>query len=246
MEHVESAIKVFYTRDYSRFRMINGNRQLNERKIKNIISDINNGVDVLRFCPVIVKENNSTLDLIDGQHRFYVSRRLKTPVWYIIAEDMSLVDIAKINSNTENWKAKDYINCYIQQDNTNYQLLQDLMDKFPVTVSDALSLLSTGSVSGRGRDKEIFQQGKFEAKHPEEADKILTQVSKFNFSDKYRRQFIAAIIKVIEGGKVDFKEFVNKINNNISELKRQATYKDYLTNLEAVFNKGKHDRVVIW
>ena len=80
MTHNESSIKIYHSKDYSLFRMINGNRQLDERKIKRIIKDISDGLDVLRYCPILVKVNGDQLDIIDGQHRYYVSRKLKCGV----------------------------------------------------------------------------------------------------------------------------------------------------------------------
>lgn len=247
MEHIESAIKVFFTKDYSRFRMINGNRQLNEQKIKRIINDMENGIDVLRYCPVLVKENGQRLDIIDGQHRFYVSRKRKTNVWYILVEEMTLHSIAKINSNTEKWKTKDFINCYVQIGNENYVKLRELIEKYPISITDALCMLQEGTVIGGGNHKkDDFEQGHFKVQHATFTHNLLSIVSLFQFPNKYSRGFLIAIQKVIDGEKVNIEEFISKINANKFDLIKQSTYKEYLLNLESVYNKGKQNRIIIY
>lgn len=246
MQHTESSIKVFWTKDYGMFRTISGNRQLNSLKIKHIIEDIESGTNVLRFCPIVVRDNGRTLDIIDGQHRFYVAKKIKSNVWYIIAEEMSLHQIAKINSNTEKWKAKDFINCYVQLGNKNYLVLQNLMDEFNVSVTDAISLLSAGGVTREKRARETFEQGKFEVKCEKEARAFLTTASHFSFKNKYSRTFLQAVEKITVGEKVEVEELIQKINANAEELKPQNNYKDYLFNLESIYNKGKQSRKVIY
>jgi hypothetical protein len=246
IQHAESSIKVFFTKEHSRFRMINGNRQLNESKIKRIVTDIENGIDVLKYCPILVKENGDTLDIIDGQHRFYVSRKLKTNVWYILSEGMSLHSIAKINSNTEKWNSKDFINCYCQLGNNNYICLRDLLDQFPLSVTDAVSMLTYGAPIRVSGAKEKFEQGLFEVKQEDKAKTFLSVVSKFSFKNKFTRNFLTAVHKVMEGEKIEIDELIAKVNSNSDELKVQVNYKDYLFNLESIFNKGKQTRKVIY
>jgi hypothetical protein len=81
MTHTEASLQIFFTNEYSRFRMINGNRQLNEAKINRIIKEISNGNDMRKYYPIQVKENGDRLDILDGQHRFYIARHFKSPVF---------------------------------------------------------------------------------------------------------------------------------------------------------------------
>lgn len=61
MQHVESSVKIYFTSDYARFRMINGNRPLNEKKIKKIIKDIEEGTNILPYAPVICFDKGDVL-----------------------------------------------------------------------------------------------------------------------------------------------------------------------------------------
>ena len=102
MQHTEASIKLYFTREYARFRMVNGNRQLNDRKINRIMREMADGNDMMRYYPIQVQENKDRLDILDGQHRFWICRHLKRPVYYIlVSEEKTMPQIAKVNSNVE-------------------------------------------------------------------------------------------------------------------------------------------------
>ncbi len=248
MKHTESSIRVYFSKDYSLFRMLVGNRQLNDTKIKKIISDINNGTDVLRYCPIMVAEKNGKLEIIDGQHRFWVSKKIKSPVWYIIAEDMSLYDIAKMNSNTEKWKSKDFVNCYVQLGNENYLRLQELMDKYPVSISTMIVMLQRGTISdgSGGSTKKGFERGDFEVNHLKFTIDLLETCNRIESPNRFSRHFIMAIDKIIRSGKVSIEEVISKINAAPEALEPQGSYKAYLTAMENIYNKNKQKRTVIF
>ena len=231
--------------------MINGNRQLNASKIKRIKQDINDGLDVLRYCPVLCIETNGKLDIIDGQHRFWVAKELKCPVWYVLVENFTLHDIARINSNTEKWKQSDYINCYVQQGNIHYQQLQDFLDKYAVPMSVALKLLTVGSVNhGAGLQEDAangFKRGEFKVKTLKEAKEFMEQVSKFcEFKHYLSRPFLVAVDLVLKAGKCDFEELVGKFNIEPKQLQQRNSYKEYLANLEVIYNRGFKNRRTIF
>ncbi len=231
--------------------MINGNRQLNQSKITKIKRDILQGLDVLRFCPILVIEKGDVLEIIDGQHRFWVAKEMKSKVWYIVVEDFTLMDIAKINSNTEKWKTADFINCYVQQENTHYKKLQEFMQetKFPLSVSQRL--LNRGHISSDSgldqSDGDKFKRGKFTVEFEDKARKFLDAVRLFKeFNYWNSRHFLLAIEIVLKNEKCDFIELVEKYTENPGELKKCDSVKGYLNNLEEIYNYRMRTRRVIY
>lgn len=251
MEHVESSIQVFFTSDYGKFKMINGNRQLNEGKINRIIKDIQDGIDVLKYYPIQVCEKANRLEIHDGQHRFFICKKLKRPVHYIVMkEERELVDIAKINSNTEKWTNRDYINCYIQQGVKDYQILRDFHEKYGISITVSLKLLQNGNPGIEGINENIsnaFKRGQFKVNHYKEAERIAEACERFApFQFRHERGFIIAIFRVMDAKKIKIEDLVAAYIKNPDTLQQCGNFKGYLFSLEQLINKGKQNRIVIY
>ncbi len=251
MKHTESTVDVFYSNEYSLFKMINGNRQLNELKIKRIIHEIEAGNDMLKYYPIQVRENKDRLDILDGQHRFWICKKLKRPVYYILVkEDKSMPDIAKVNSNVDKWKNTDYINCYVQQNNKHYQTLQEFIDTYGFNVGLSINLLSLGNPFGDSglntTGKTHFEHGLFEVKFKKEAIEI-AEISKLfsDFAFWRSRPFVFALFKIKRAAKISIDEVLAAYKKRPEMLTAQADYKNYIYNLEQLVNVGKQHRRVI-
>lgn len=251
MKHQESSVKIFFSRNYTDFQLITGNRQLNKAKIKKIRNDIIKGLDVLRYCPILVKENGRWLEIIDGQHRFEVAKEMNSKVWYIVVEDFTLIDIARINSNTEKWKTEDYINCYAAQGNEHYIKLKSFLKETSFPLSVTLRLLSTGKVGGDAgidtNNSDKFKRGLFEISFQNEATAMVAATQLFeNFSARNSRHFIMALDTILKAGKCDVVELVDMYKEGNVKLVKQESVKGYLTNLEEIYNYRMRIRRVIF
>jgi hypothetical protein len=245
----ESHVKIYFSRDYSLFRMIYGNRQLNETKIKKIKHDIANGLDVLAYCPIMVTQKGDSYEIIDGQHRFWVAKELKKPIHFVIIPEIDLMEIAKINSNTEKWKKSDFTNCFVTKGNEHYTKLRDFMDKYELPLTTAVTLLACGfeMKDFSGAYLRYFEEGKFEVLKEEDAIAIMECCKQFNVSKVWNhRPFILAVALIMKAGLCDITDIVSKFFKDVDQLKKQAGYKDYLVNLELIYNKGNHSRKVIY
>lgn len=250
IQHKVSSILVYHTREYADFKMIAGNRDLNETKINKIMKDIEAGIDVLKYYPIQVREAEGRLHIVDGQHRFYIARKLGRAIHYILlAEDRSLYDIAAINSNTEKWKTKDFINCYINLDNEHYKELDKFMTDYGLSATLCARLLADGTpgYGGSGSDgMEDFQRGRFVVKSRDEAKKLADICAHFNdFKYAKNANFFYAIKKIMDAGKVDIWDVVKKYAQHKDELVKQLSWKEYITNLESIYNKSLRSRVII-
>lgn len=250
MQHIESATKVYQTKDYDRFMMINGNRGINNKKIQKIIDEIGGGNNMLAYKPIEVSETNEFLFILDGQHRFYVSKKIKEPVYYIIVkEDKNMQEIAAINSLTEKWKMKDFINCYVNQGNENYIKLQEFIDRYPINIGTSLRLLIGGTPGTEGSSPDItdeFQKGRFEIKRWIEAVSLAESCLLFSACSFWRdRSFVIAIYRIRNAGLISIEELATAVNKNIDKLQKQVSQKLYIYNLEQIVNIGKQKRIVI-
>lgn len=251
MEHRKSNVIVYSTTDYSMFRYRVGNRKTNKNKQKKIIREIMAGNDILDESPLLVQQNNSHLDIHDGQNRFEIAQALGRPVHYIIKkENLSLHNLARNNSNVEKWKSDDYIDCYIQAGNTNYKKLRDFKKKYGFGVGVCINLLTHGIQPRDTGTSEIliqqFEQGLFEIKTYKEAVQFAEIARSFEkFPQWNTRQFVVAITKILQAEICDMDRLMKKYQRDPSRLTQQSSFKDYITNLEQIYNLDNQKRVMI-
>ncbi len=250
IHHTVSTVTIFATDNYKQFSMINGNRGLNENKIKKIIKEVESGNDMLKYYPIQVRVVGESLEILDGQHRFFICKKLKRQVHYIlVTEDKSMPDIAKVNSNVEKWASKDFINCYINQGNEHYIKLQEFLNLTKISVGLSLRLLSSGNPGVEGFSTKItddFQQGAFTVTHWNDAIEMFNECKKFNsFQYFIDRSFIIALYRIKKAGLITMDDLATAVNKNPEKLIRNANQKQYIYNLEQIVNIGKQKRIVI-
>ena len=249
IKHNISTVQVFMTEEYNNFSMIIGNRGINEAKVRRIIKEIEGGNDMLRYYPIQVRVKSNKMEILDGQHRFFICKKLKRPVHYIVvSEEKDMTDIARVNSNVEKWKAQDFINCYIQKKNEHYVKLQLFLNTYKFNVGTSISLLMFGTPFGYTNTgmKEIFENGRFKVEKWDEAIRVAETCKKFSAFEFWTdRAFIIAIHKIVTAKKIDIDALAEMCNKNIDMLEKQFTDKQYVFNLEQIANKNKQKRIVL-
>ena len=242
MNHVESNIKVYCSTNYPAFKSLVENRHINKSKVNSIANDICNGSDLLRYYPILVIERDGRLLIIDGQHRYCAAVETRRPVWYIIAEEYNLLQIAKANSNISSWKNTDYLNLYVKSGNVHYSILDKFLQKTKFPISNSLNLLSTGELGGNyglaGSARKSFQDGKFEANFENRANDFWELIQNFKlFKGHNGRSFIIAVEVLLKEEKMDFSLLVEKFNSsNPAKFKKAGSPEEYLINFKNVYN----------
>lgn len=251
LKHQTSTVAVFTTDQYKNFMMKQGNRPINLHKVSKIIKEIEAGNDMLQYYPIQVHVLNGKLEILDGQHRFFICKKLKRPIHYIlVSEQKSMADIARVNSNVEKWKASNFINCYILEGNKNYKQIQKFIDAYQLTVGITLSLLQEGhpgkESGATGSIAQAFQDGKFEVKKYEDAVAFAETCKLFSAFNHWRsRAFVIAVYRILKAGKVPIENVVQAFNKHPEMLTEQANLKEYILALEKIMNVGKSKRIVI-
>lgn len=251
MQHKESPVKVYVTSDYRLFDRKRGNRQVNMTKVKKIMRDIRHGVNLLPDFPILVAPG-SKLEVLDGQHRLEAARQTKSPIYYIIRqEELALHTMARFNSLQDKWKPADFIACYIEKGSTDYKKLSNFLDQYDVPVSIALNLLYYGVTGSEGGTKDgmqdLFRKGEFKCLHWRQACDIMDSCKQFSdFGGWNTRPFIIAISRILKADLCDFDELVEKFKKDPRMMDYHSSTKDYLLNLEQIYNKGMHKRRTIY
>lgn len=246
MDNTLSNTCIYFSKDYKQFKFITGNRVINEAKIRRIIKDIDNGLDMLKYCPIVV---TSDMRIIDEQHRFFVAKTLKKPVYYVVANEITLRDIAAINSRTERWKPIDFVRCYVENGNANYKIIEHFVTEYKLPVSAALLVLTNGFTANNFSQHILrqFEAGEFVVKQHDEAKTIVEYAARFDaFPGHTSGQFLKAISALFKAAKFDEDTLIKKYFDNTEALTPQSTHKGYLNKLEEIYNHRNQKRYPIY
>lgn len=234
--------------DYEAFAMMNGNRNLNRNKIEKIKNDVKSGFNLLPLCPIIVFEKENQFYIVDGQHRFIVAMELELPVYYIVSTELSLFQVATMNSKQEKWKEKDFLNCYIELGIPDYLVLRDICNEFKIGIQIAAELLQFGNYTKRREIMDGFRDGSFKVNHKDEAIELLQLITDVfgRYTFYTDRNLYVAVQLIKDKGLCDFEFLKEKVKQAPMMMDRQTSYKEYIYNIERVYNHKATNRKVIF
>jgi len=105
------------TRDYSLFKSIKGNRDLNKSHVRRLQLIFGDRPQKLQWVPILVNENH---EVIDGQHRLEAAKKLEIPVYYRVIKGLTLEDCQALNSNSKMWTPTDYARAFCENGVDSY------------------------------------------------------------------------------------------------------------------------------
>lgn len=198
-------MKLFYTDNYSIFKMYAQNRNLNENNVKKMVASIEaNGL----IQPLIISSDGY---VIDGQHRLAACMRLGIEVPYVVNYRLTNQAIIEANNTQRSWTADDRVKHYAKKGNLDYKLLEQKVAEYKDLftsgkVHTAFASASINSVSAAVK-KGLY---KIDA---ENGEKVLENciVMKNLFSDAYHTRFVRAMRAVmLRNDNFDVQELVKK------------------------------------
>lgn len=114
------------TKDYSKFKSITSNRDVNRLHVKKLSQSIKER-NLLWAKPPLVNEK---MEVIDGQHRLEACMLVKEDFYFVVAKGLTKDDMAILNTNQRNWTGQDFINFYTIEGKKDYRELSKLMNQF--------------------------------------------------------------------------------------------------------------------
>lgn len=237
------------TSNYKLFRHLKGNRQIVKNKITNLQKSYESGLNLFPFCPILVNKDNY---VIDGQHRLETCKLLKIPVFYMVIENFTLLQIAQLNAISTKWKMSDYFNCFIENGNSDYKILEMFKDKYSISMNIAAQLLMNGSVMDQGGGiGDSFKNGGFKVKFQDKAEKIMKFV--FAYQDIVEEESLLKDIKFIKALQLlsvselyVHTQVLDKLTKNKSVIIKKSNVKEYIYHIEELYNKGNQNRYFIY
>lgn len=125
------------TNDYSIFKTLEGNRAVNDKRVKKIIESIQRVGWI--HCPIIV---NDKMEIIDGQGRLEALRRLGMPVEYMVVPGTTIDDCRAMNDTATTWVSREFVESFATTGNKSYQRLKQMMDMYEVDVRIVLRAMN--------------------------------------------------------------------------------------------------------
>jgi hypothetical protein len=205
--------KIQKSLDYSKFKKIKWNRQLDDNNFKKLLKE-NIKIFQLHKFPIIVTTN---YEIIDGQHRFEVSKKLKSPIYYIVeGQDSSFEMVHSVNKAGRKHTLKDKIEMLYKAGDEGAKVVYNIYEtyerKFDISV--IASILISGSTGGTVNSS-IDSLGKIEINNYDEAIEILHACTKLNIEDKYTQRVVFSFNKLVKYARKKPLLIVNQINKHI-------------------------------
>jgi len=238
---MNTEIKVHTTKDYSIFKLLNGNRDVNQLHVKRLKDSIKNS-----YLTTIIMVNEK-FEIIDGQHRYLICKDLELPINYIISNNYGLREVQILNANMKNWTVIDYVNGYCDLGYKDYQVYRDFIQKYGFTNQVALLLLSGEFVSGSANDTITtrFKEGEFKVKNLLQSIELAEKIKSIEpyYKGYLRRSFIYALVGMLKKDMFNFQEFLSKLKNQPTALKDCTNVTQYKELIEEIYNYRRREKI---
>lgn len=149
-------VSVYTTRDYSIFKMLDGNRKVDERHVQEIVRSIKkNGL-----MPTTIYVNQK-MEIIDGQHRFSALKRLGLPITYRIIDGLDLKSCIALNVAGRNWATKDFVKSNATIGNAEYKKVAQMLEEYPEFSMTQIGAILAGNSTSGGRTTRRIEDGEY-------------------------------------------------------------------------------------
>lgn len=239
---LEQDLKTYITRDYSVFKYLSGNRDINLHNVNNIVKNVlDNG---LLPTIVIVNEN---MEVIDGQHRIEAFKQLNLPVEFQIRKGLGLKDCIAYNVSSKKWETVDYIKSYAERGIDDYITLKKCIDEYPSFSPSTLAAILLGRDAQGGGVSQIIRCGKFKI-----VGNINQKINKLNFLDSVQEYIVVrgrkevviqVLANVIDLEVIDQDRMVEQLQKVANKNVSVACVDDALEYLYDVYNHRKKNKV---
>lgn len=237
-----SAMKyeVLMTTNYSLFRIMADNRNLNLLHVKRLEESMK--VKHL-VCPIIVNRNH---EIIDGQHRFEACKNLGLPIYYLVVPSYGITEVQILNTNQKNWIKLDYLHSYCAAGRKPYLEFKKFMEDFPELSFQACERILTGlhhgskfgQVNGIKASMKDFEEGKLSIPDLSKSYSAARRIMDFKkYYDGFHKGIFATVmLALIKSKNYNHKEMMHKLSVCPIKLQDCLNVESYKMLLEDIYN----------
>lgn len=223
------------TNDYSKFKIMKGNRSINKGNYKKLLQSMSEEQLVV---PVLINEKN---ELIDGQHRYNVAKALKLPIYYYVVKGYDIKEVQKANQVSLNWGMSEYQKHFIDLDCKPYIDLMKLMTANKITLTLMLEIIAVTDDKSSTNLRNEFKKGLFKIKNKAKLDDFLKKLEDFNKFKEYKSTtFIRAFLRIYREPDYIHDDMKKKLEKLSYKIQSRGEIRGYISLLmNEIYNIGK-------
>ena len=230
--------KYFKTKNYSMFKKVRGNRDVDPVHVARIVKliaqrDTKN--------PIIV---NKKMEVLDGQHTLEARKQLGLDVYYLISESTDALDVAAMNTGKRNWGLKNHLDMHCDRGKPDYQIVRSKMIQYKTPIGETIALM-LGQAQVKNEVTQDFKLGKFKIPagglaNFDKVAKELVQISKSidPFAKQIKRQLIRAYMIISKHKDWNFERLKAAMKSKGGKLSAVTSRDEYIEQIEKIYNGG--------
>lgn len=226
--------EVFKTRDYDKFNLIKGNRTINMEQVVKLKRSFQ---EKQLPIPIIV---DKSMNILDGQHRWYVCKENNLDLYFTIIEDINIKDIVNANTVVSKWGAEAYYDSFLAQDYPEYAKLEYFKTVTGCSLSDARLFMELSS----GED---FKTGNLVCSDFDTAYLKYQWYTDFKKAACFgHRSFKSAIKKIFSITEYEHERMIQQLDKGYwNRLQLMSNAIEYVNTLSEIYNIGKSKQNVL-
>lgn len=242
-------LQAFITDEYSRFKLIKGNRPRKADRATRIMKSIRK--HGLKFSPVtVISAGEGKYLLVDGQSRHGAAQELKEPVMAVVVpknqapkSKQEMVELARVlSSELTKWSPEDHYRSGISFGYPVYLEYQKLVEEIGYNHSAVLAMLANGNACTAPLKDEAQLKLLLTKKNIQKAKNLKSfflEVEEY-FGKSLRARTVAAFAKVLGAyPKFDIVRFLRNVEAKSVKLLDRGTNRDTIHAIEEIYNHNQ-------
>ncbi len=192
------------------FRHLGENRSINEAHVRALMDSFEK--DGYLFTIMYVNER---LEVIDGQHRCEVAKRMGLPVYFMVMPGWGIKEVTILNVNSRNWTIVNFMETHAKAGNPNYVRFKEFFDvhEFDITTCQ---LIITGKRSAGHASTDKFRLGLMQVDEQQMTDAYLkarkiVELQPYHSLGWKSRNFVEAMLTLFNSRGYDHGHMVLKL-----------------------------------
>lgn len=231
---VHVATYVYETKNYDLFVLHECNRDIRPAKVLEESMIEHGFLDSGAIHVSLMKDGK--LKVIRGHHRFVHAQKLHLPVKFIIDDDIQIFDLEADTRSA--WNQNDFLVGWAKADKDDYKAVMEFAATHGYSASLAAGILAN-NYCGTGNIANAIKQGRYkitEVKNARKVAMVTDHMRGCGVEHATNSALVMALAVICLAPEFDEHKLMRRISSNPSVLKKCGTKKEYMQEIERVYN----------